>query len=122
MSTPADVLSRMIEALTEERSGSRRRTHANTAHVALRQLLEAQPPATANEAEQRGFRAGLLRSIDLARQARNEHEARIERAEHLAGAGYVALNGVRHYGQAISSTFESLALNAALKGMGEEDA
>lgn len=104
MSTPAETLSQMIEALTEESSKARRRTHANTAYTALRQLREAQPPANAEEAERRGYVRGLLVAIELLREARSSIEAPIETA--VVGRASGVLNGVVNYGQFLCSEAE----------------
>jgi hypothetical protein len=105
MSTPPDTLSQMIEALTEESSKVRRRTHANTAYTALRQMREAQPPANAEEAEQRGYRRGLLVAIAILKEARQEHERPLETAN--VGKAYTVINGVMNYGQFLCSDAES---------------
>jgi hypothetical protein len=105
MSTPAETLSQMIEALTEEKSVARRRTHANTAHTALWLMREAQPPANADEAEQRGYRHGLLVAIELLRESRKEHERPLETAD--VGKAYTVINGVINYGQFLCSDAES---------------
>lgn len=102
----AETLSRAIEALTEEKSLVRRRTIANTAHAALRQLREERPPADAGEAELRGRQAGLLQSLTIAKEARQQHEAPLKKAD--LGVAYTILSGLCHYGQGINSTFESL--------------
>jgi hypothetical protein len=118
MSNPADTLSQMIEALTEESNKGRRRTHANAAYTALRQMREALPPATAKEAEESGYQRGLLDSIRLAKEAREMHEKPVRDAESVVGQAYSVLSGICLYGQSITITFESLvqrALMASLK-------
>ena len=75
----------MIEALTEESSKARRRTHANVAYTALRQMKEEQPPATAKEAEEIGYQRGLLDAIALAKLARETHEKPVRDALRLIG-------------------------------------
>jgi hypothetical protein len=105
MITPADVLSEIIGVLTEEKSLSRRRTHANAAYAALRQLREAQPPANAAEAEQRGYEQGALKALEVAHEVRREFEESFKPARYTA-AGNV-LNGVENYGQSMLSKAES---------------
>lgn len=118
MSTPAETLYQMIEALTEEGSKARRRTHANTAYAALRQMQEAMPPANAKEAAESGYQRGLLDAIDLAKEARETHEKPVRDAERVIGQAYNVLSGICLYGQSITGTFESMcqrALMASLK-------
>lgn len=105
MSTPTETLSQMIEALTEEPSKARRRTHANTAHIALRQMREAMPPASADEAEERGYQKGLLAAIAMLKEAREAHEAPLNTAD--VGKAYTVINGVINYGQFLCSDAES---------------
>lgn len=105
MSTPFETLSKMIEALTEETSKAKRRTRANTAYIALRQMREAQPPASADEAEQRGYRKGLLAAIAMLKEAREAHEAPLTAAN--VGKAYTVINGVINYGQFLCSDAES---------------
>lgn len=114
MSTPAETLSQMIEALREESSKARRRIHATTANVALKQMRETQPPADAEEAEKRGYQRGILDAIGLLKEARETHERPVRNAESVVGQAYTVLSGLCLYGQSITSTFESLAQRALM--------
>lgn len=113
MSTPAETLHAMIEALTEEKSVARRRTHANAAYVALRQLREALPFTGAQEAEEAGYQRGSMDAVLLAKTALEKHEGHVRAAQKVAGEAYGVLGGVLNYGQMIISTFETLAQRAA---------
>lgn len=114
MSTPAETLSQMIEALTEEASKARRRTHANTAYAALRQMQEALPPVDSAAAERRGFEAGLLAAMELLRQTQRDLDEPLRKASyngeipHAAGA----IDALRHYADTIVTQFEIRATRA----------
>jgi hypothetical protein len=114
----AETLSKAIEALTEDRSIRGRRNHANTAHAALRALFDESPPADAGAVERTGYQQGLLKAITIAKEALEVHEAPIVAVQHNMGAAYAVLNGLRHFAQSITSTFETLVqreLMASLK-------
>lgn len=104
MEHPGEVLSKVIAAMTEEKSVARRRTLANEAHAALRQLLDAKPAETADEAERKGYSRGLLVAIELMTEARREHERPLETAN--VGRAYTVINGVVNYGQFMCSDAE----------------
>lgn len=106
MSNPADTLSKTIDALVAEKSARVRKTLAFAGYEALRQMREAQPPADADEAEERGYRRGLLVAIALLKEARATHEKPLETAN--VGRAYTVINGVLNYGQFLCSEAESL--------------
>ena len=108
MSNPAETLSQMIEALTEESSKTRRRTHANTAYAALRQMREAQPPTNVEEAERRGYEAGILAAMELLRKTQSDLDEPLRKASYthsvLGATG--ALDSLRHYADGVIVQFE----------------
>jgi hypothetical protein len=106
-SSPEARLRLAIAAMTDSVSLARRREYADTANAALAELLSVQPPATAKEAEKRGYQQGLLASLACAKEALRTHEDPVTKAEVSIGAGYAVLNGLCHYGQSIVSTFET---------------
>jgi hypothetical protein len=111
----AETLGQAIEALIAEKSLAKRRTLANTAYAALRTLQGERPPADAGEAEVRGRQKGLLQSLGIAKAAREEHEGIVRKAD--LGAAYPVLNGLCHYGQSITSTFESLVQKELMESL-----
>lgn len=114
MSTPAETLSQMIEAMTEESSKQRRRTHANAAYAALREMREAMPPANAEEAERRGYEAGWLAALALLRKTQTDVGEPMLKASyggtvrHAAGA----INALLYFGDTIITEFEKRATRA----------
>lgn len=117
MPSPTETLSKMIEALIEEKSVSRRRTHGTAAYDALRALLAQKGPANAREAEESGYQRGMLDAINLLKSARMEAEEPLGKAESIAGPAYVVLSGARNYGASIASSFESKAQHALLESI-----
>jgi hypothetical protein len=51
------------------------------------------------------YERGMLEAINLLKAVRERHEAPLRQVE--VGAAYVALNAVKHWGQAITSDFET---------------
>jgi hypothetical protein len=104
----------MIEALTEESSKARRRTHANTAYTALRQMQAAMPPANADEAKQRGWEQGWVSAMALLRQALADVGDPMRRASYAENArnAYGAINALLHYADTVVTEFEKRATRA----------
>lgn len=114
MSNPADVVSQMIDALTEESSKARRRTHANTAYVALRQLQEAAPPVDAESAHQHGYEAGWLAAMALLRTCQGKVGEPLRKASYEPEAHHAsgAINALLHYADTVVTEFEKQATRA----------
>lgn len=123
MSTPADVVSQMIAALVDETSKARRRTHANTANTALRQMIETQPLATTAEYERRGYENGWFAAMKLLRSVQASVEEPLRKASygdeirHATGA----INALLYYADTVVTEFEKRA-NTAIRTSGREEA
>lgn len=105
MANTGDVLSKAIAAMAEEKSVARRRSIANEAHVALRQLLEAKPAETADEAEKKGYARGLIVATDLLAETLREHVEPLSKVD--VGRAYAVLNGVSLLVRSVCSGAES---------------
>lgn len=114
MSTPAETLSQMIDALTEETSKARRRTHANTAYVVLRQMQEAMPPASVEDAERRGHEAAWMAAMELIRQCQRDLGDPLRKASYGEEARHAsgAINALLHYADTVATEFEKRATRA----------
>lgn len=51
------------------------------------------------------YERGMLEAINILKAVREKHEKPLRQVE--VGAAYVVLNGVKHWGQAITSDFET---------------
>lgn len=112
MSTYDDLRS-LITQLAD-RQNRKERGGLSVRAMTLVRLLEAERPATTDkEALDRSYEAGALKALEIVKEVRGTKEAPLKNV--AIGDGYMVLNGLLNYGQAITSAAEIAVVSHLLE-------